>query len=141
MVTMATKSAVSLEDYLHTSYPTPDPEYRDGEIVERGVPDYQHGRTQLKLGSFFEACREQHQLFAAVETRVRVGPARRALDAHGDGAPGVEPRLRRPHLARHQPRRGCFRATPVPARHSEARRAKLLFGGSLEPSLRAQRLP
>lgn len=76
MVTMATKSAVSLEDYLHTSYPIPDPEYRDGEIVERGAPDYTHGRTQLKLGSFFEACREQHRLFAAVATRVRVGPVR-----------------------------------------------------------------
>ena len=73
---MATKSAVSIDEYLHTSYPSPDPEYRDGEIVERGVPDYKHGRTQLRLGRFFEDFRDEHGLFAAVETRVRVGPGR-----------------------------------------------------------------
>jgi Uma2 family endonuclease len=73
---MATKSAVSIDEYLHTSYPSPDPEYRDGEIVERGVPDYKHGRTQLRLGRFFEDFRDEHRLFAAVETRIRVGPGR-----------------------------------------------------------------
>ena len=73
---MATKAAVPVEEYLQASYPNPDPEYRDGEIVERSVPDYKHGATQSNLAAFFRQHRTRHRLFVAVETRLRVGPRR-----------------------------------------------------------------
>jgi hypothetical protein len=36
---MGAKTAISLEQYLHTTFPDVDREYRDGEIVERSLPD------------------------------------------------------------------------------------------------------
>ncbi len=48
-------AALSVE-YLHTSFPDLVREYRDGEIVERDLPGYSHGKTQ--------------------ETRMRVRPTR-----------------------------------------------------------------
>jgi len=28
-----------VEEYVHASYPNPEPEYRDGDLVERGLSD------------------------------------------------------------------------------------------------------
>jgi len=52
---MGAKAGISVDEYLHTSFPDLDREYRDGELVERSVPDYLHGRTQALLLVFFEA--------------------------------------------------------------------------------------
>lgn len=65
-----------MEEYVQASYPNPDPEYRDGDLVERSVPDYEHGATQGARAAFFRQHRTQHRLFVAVETRLRVGPRR-----------------------------------------------------------------
>jgi hypothetical protein len=55
-LTMGAKTAISAGEYLHTSFPGVDREYRDGELVERTKPDYLHGRTQLLLGAFWKFC-------------------------------------------------------------------------------------
>ena len=34
---MGEHAGISIEDYLHTSFPNADPEFRDGEIVERNA--------------------------------------------------------------------------------------------------------
>src|SRR5580698_5761458 len=73
---MGTKTAISVEEYLHTSFPGVDPEYRDGEIVERTLPDYLHGETQLLLGSFFMALRKRLSLFSCSETRMKLREGR-----------------------------------------------------------------
>ena len=52
LMTMGAKAAIPAEVYLRTSFPDVDPEYREGELVERTMPDYFHGRTQLLLGIF-----------------------------------------------------------------------------------------
>ena len=39
---MGSKAALPVEEYLHTSFPDLDKEYRDGELVERSLPDYLH---------------------------------------------------------------------------------------------------
>jgi hypothetical protein len=41
---------MSPAEYLSTSFENPDREYVHGEIVERGTPDYSHGRMQVELG-------------------------------------------------------------------------------------------
>jgi Uma2 family endonuclease len=73
---MGSATALSVEEYLHTSFPDLDREYRDGEIVERALPDYLHGKTQGLLFAFFLALGEQLSLHPCVETRMRVRPNR-----------------------------------------------------------------
>jgi len=52
--------------YLTTSFP--------GALVEPSLPDYLHGKTQLRLGAFFPALRQSHSLYPSVETRMRLSP-------------------------------------------------------------------
>ncbi len=71
---MSTTAGLSVEAYLRTSFPGLDKEYRDGELIERGMPDYPHGSTQGLLAAFFVNARKRHRLYVASETRLRVGP-------------------------------------------------------------------
>ena len=71
-LTMGAKTAIPVEEYLHTSFPGVDPEYRDGELVERAMPDYLHGRTQALLSFFFEALRRKLSVYVSVETRIKL---------------------------------------------------------------------
>ena len=73
---MATKAAVSEEEYLRTSFPDLDREYRAGEIEERSLPDYSHGKIQGNIAAFCKPLRKTHRLFASVETRVKLRPGR-----------------------------------------------------------------
>lgn len=69
---MGAKAAISIEEYLRTSYPDLDKEYRDSEVVERTLPDYPHSRTQILLGAFFVALQRTLNLYACSELRLRV---------------------------------------------------------------------
>ena len=69
---MGARAGISVDEYLHASFPDLDREYRDGELVERSVPDYLHGRTQALLLVFFEALRKKLSFYACSETRVKV---------------------------------------------------------------------
>jgi Uma2 family endonuclease len=69
---MGAKSAISAEQYLRTSFPDLDKEYRDGEIVERSWPDYFHAKTEGLLVAFFAALRKRLPVFTCPELRLRV---------------------------------------------------------------------
>jgi Uma2 family endonuclease len=69
---MGVKAASSLDEYLRTSFPDLDREYRDGEIVERTLPDRLHSRTQVLIAFFFEALRKKLSVFAHTEMRLRL---------------------------------------------------------------------
>ncbi|HEV8145270.1 MAG TPA: Uma2 family endonuclease [Bryobacteraceae bacterium] len=69
---MGAQTAHSLEEYLRTSFEGVDREYRDGELVERSLPDPTHGLTQMNLGAFFVALRKTTSIFPCSETRVRL---------------------------------------------------------------------
>ena len=69
---MGAKSAISAEQYLRTSFPDLDKEYRDGEIVERSLPDYFHAKAQGLLVAFFAALRKRLPVFVCPELRLRV---------------------------------------------------------------------
>ncbi|MBI3472275.1 MAG: Uma2 family endonuclease [Candidatus Solibacter usitatus] len=74
---MATKALVSLGEYLRTSFPDLDREYRDGEIVERSWPDIQHAKTQKRLIAIFSRLEEEGVLLLAFpELRLRISPVR-----------------------------------------------------------------
>ena len=69
---MGTRAALTVEEYLKTSFPGLDKEYRDGELVERSLPDYLHGRTQFLIAAFFAAIWRKMSLHVALETRVKL---------------------------------------------------------------------
>lgn len=71
---MGAKTAISVEEYLRTSYPDIDKEYRDGEVLERTLPDLLHSRTQTLLGSFFVSSQRASGLYACTELRVQLKP-------------------------------------------------------------------
>jgi len=71
---MATKTLITEEEYLRTSFEGPDREYKDGEVVERGMPTYLHGLIQLQLGALFLPLRKSHNLYPSSEARHRVRP-------------------------------------------------------------------
>jgi Uma2 family endonuclease len=71
---MGTRVALPVAEYLRTSYPDLDKEYRDGELVERSLPDYLHSRTQGLLIMLLGALRKTFPVFVCPELRVRVRP-------------------------------------------------------------------
>jgi Uma2 family endonuclease len=73
---MSTKSAVSLEEYLRTSFENPDREYVDGEIVERRLPDQFQSKTQWLLEGVFWDLAKTRPFHGRPELRSRVAPTR-----------------------------------------------------------------
>ena len=73
---MASKASLSEEEYLRTSYSGVDREFRDGDLVERSVPEYSHGNLQGEFYSFFRPFRKDRKIFPSVETRIRLRPGR-----------------------------------------------------------------
>jgi len=69
---MGAKAAISAEEYLHTSFPDLDREYRDGEVLERTMPDALHGTAQGLLCGFFVALRKKLSLYVLPETRMKL---------------------------------------------------------------------
>jgi Uma2 family endonuclease len=96
---MSTRSAVSLDDYLHTSFENPDREYVDGEILERTLPDRLHGKTRFRLaGLIFRFC-QTLPLHGMTEVRSRVAATRVRIpdvsiysgDEPGEDVPSTPP--------------------------------------------------
>ena len=48
---MGVQTAISLEEYLHTSYHGLDREFRDGEVVERTMPGLFTWRMPVASGN------------------------------------------------------------------------------------------
>jgi Uma2 family endonuclease len=71
---MASGLQIAPSEYLSTSFEGADREYVRGEIIERGMPDYPHGKTQVLLGAKLAQLRESHHLFVCSETRMRLAP-------------------------------------------------------------------
>ena len=65
----------SLAEYLRTSY-HPDRDYVDGEVQERNLGEFDHAAVQTFLASWFYQHRQEWQLHALVEMRVRVSADR-----------------------------------------------------------------
>jgi Uma2 family endonuclease len=71
---MNARTVLSVEDYLHTSFPDLDREYRDGELVERSLPDYLHGKIQGRLFALFASLGAALRAYPCVETRMKIRP-------------------------------------------------------------------
>jgi Uma2 family endonuclease len=73
---MATNTLISKAEYLRTSFEDPEPDYVDGELVERPVPNTFHGRTQILLSDAFQPWEVQRRLFRITEIRLQIAPER-----------------------------------------------------------------
>jgi Uma2 family endonuclease len=73
---MGVLAGISVEEYLHSSFPGVDREYRDGTLVERSMPDYLHGKTQALLIALFMALRKRLSLYPCAETRMMLRAGR-----------------------------------------------------------------
>ena len=72
---MSVRTAVTLNEYLHTSYEY-EPEFVDGELVERSMPSLPHARKTVRISSAFESSSSSTKLYAAIDVRLRVTPTR-----------------------------------------------------------------
>lgn len=71
---MGTNTALSVEQYLTTSFPDLDKEYWDGELVERSLPDNLHAKTQALLAAYFVVLRKTLHVFPCISLRLRIRP-------------------------------------------------------------------
>lgn len=72
---MSSRTLVSVEEYLHTSY-DPDCDYVDGAIVERNVGETDHSDCQGRIYAYFLNRSRQLRVYPLVEERVQVSRAR-----------------------------------------------------------------
>lgn len=89
---MSMQTLVSEEEYLRTSFDGPEPDYIDGEIVERSMPVYGHGYVQGESYHLFRMAEQRARLFPCPGLRIKVAPGRhRVVDlaVYAD-APPVE---------------------------------------------------
>lgn len=69
-------SSLSIEEYLHTSYENPDPEYKDGELVERSFADNAHSAAMIRVSGNFWDLRESRPFHGRLSMRCRVSATR-----------------------------------------------------------------
>lgn len=65
-----------VEEYLNSSFPGPEPDFIEGEVVERSVPNSFHSKVQVNLTDAFQAWQKAGRLFRATEIRLDVGAGR-----------------------------------------------------------------
>src|SRR6476661_8273504 len=73
---MASKSMVPVEEYLRMKFDGPDPEYLDGELVERHLGDDPHSRTLKNLIVALFCLEQQGRLHLRPEIHLRISPSR-----------------------------------------------------------------
>jgi Uma2 family endonuclease len=71
---MSTRALVPVEEYLRMSFEGPDPEYLDGELVERNLGDDSHCSTQARLAICFG--KHLDRLRIRTEIHMRLASAR-----------------------------------------------------------------
>jgi hypothetical protein len=72
---MASRTLVSVEEYLRTGY-RPDCDYVDGEIVERNLGETDHSDCLGHIYAYFLNRSKQLRVYPLVEQRVHVCSAR-----------------------------------------------------------------
>lgn len=63
---------MTADEYLRTSFDNPDKEFRDGELVDRSLPDNRHSSTQALLCWHFFAMHRAKNLFPRLSLRLKL---------------------------------------------------------------------
>ena len=73
---MPTKTLIPVEEYLKMSFDGPEPDYLDGELVERHLGSIPHFKAQKRLLDFFGSLEQNHSLFGYPEVTLKISPRR-----------------------------------------------------------------
>lgn len=73
---MGVSTLVSEQEYLRTSYESPVPDFVEGELVERALPNLSHSRVQVRLSQILANLAERMNLHPFSELRLRVAERR-----------------------------------------------------------------
>ena len=73
---MSTRALVPVEEYLRMSFEGPDPEYLDGELVERNLGDDSHSSTQSNLDGILHPLKKKFRIHVRPEIHMRLTPTR-----------------------------------------------------------------
>jgi Uma2 family endonuclease len=68
---MAAGTLISVEEYLKTTY-RPDCDYVDGEVLERNVGEFKHGRLQIIIGVWLVSREARWHIKVVTEVRLKV---------------------------------------------------------------------
>jgi Uma2 family endonuclease len=68
---MATKTLITEADFLQMTFEGPEPDYVDGEVVERAMPNTQHSDAQANFVVLIRPWRHGSRLFELPELRIR----------------------------------------------------------------------
>jgi|HubBroStandDraft_6_1064221.scaffolds.fasta_scaffold181931_1 Uma2 family endonuclease len=68
---VATKTQITAEQYLRMTF-EPDAEFVRGEIVERAMPDYLHGRLEYLISLAFGRLIQSSRLYPCLEVRMKL---------------------------------------------------------------------
>jgi Uma2 family endonuclease len=90
-------TVVPLREYLETSY-RPDCEYREGELLERNVGEWDHSRLQMLLSRYLSNRENEWGILVVPEQRVQVKATRFRIPDITVliGPPPAEPIIRNP---------------------------------------------
>lgn len=70
-MSMASETLIPVEEYLRMHSDGPEPDYLDGQIVERHLGSKPHSRAQKRLLLFFEALSKSFRLDAYPELTLK----------------------------------------------------------------------
>ncbi len=73
---MVTKTLMSVEEYLRTSFEGSDREYLDGEVVERNIGELPHGDVQGQIFFLLKQLAASLNLRVVPEIRIRISHTR-----------------------------------------------------------------
>ena len=85
---MPTKTLMTVEEYLHTSFEDGDCEYLDGEIVEKNMGELVHGTVQGRLLNMLSVLGASLGLRVVPEIRIPIGSSRYRVPDIGVWLPG-----------------------------------------------------
>src|ERR1700752_2511465 len=70
-----TAPSITIDENMTTSY-EPDCDYVDGEVQERNLGEFDHGKMQIALGIWFGTREKDWNIHTISEMRIRVRPTR-----------------------------------------------------------------
>ena len=73
---MANKTVLPVEEDLTNRFDRPEPDYVDGEIIERNVGSIRHFKAQQRLLEFFGSLKQSCSLFGYPEVTLELSPTR-----------------------------------------------------------------
>lgn len=69
---MGTQVRISPEEYLRTSYENPEPEYVNGELLQRATPNKSHAKLLVRIALAFGELGRRAPIFTFADMRVKV---------------------------------------------------------------------